>query len=119
MEAAASGEMTLLEPILDFELRVQSTVVSKALYDLRLMNANLDGTNLTGQDSMCITGQIPADLCRGYAAKVGSYTEGRGSFLTKFGGYRETDFNEEKVNAGKVNPGANAALYVMQKIGAR
>jgi len=119
MEAVTNAEMTLLEPILDYELRIPSVATSKALYELRMMNAVVDSTTLIPDDAMVITGQIPADACRGYGAKVGTYTEGRGAFLTKFGGYREAEFAEEKVNESRINPAANAALYVMQKLGAK
>jgi len=118
MQAAQDAGIALLEPIMDYELRIPGGAISKAMYDLRMMNATIDGTTSTGENAL-ITGQIPADACRGYGAKVGSYTEGRGAFLTKFGGYRETGFAEEKVNESRINPAANAALYVMQKMGAR
>jgi len=118
MQAAQNAGIVLLEPIMEYELRIPGGAISKAMYDLRIMNATIDSTISTGENAL-ITGQIPADVCRGYAAKVGSYTEGRGAFLTKFGGYRETEFTEEKVNQSRINPAANAALYVMQKLGAR
>ena len=119
MEAVKNAEPVLLEPILAYELRVPSQAVSKAMYDLRMMNAAIDGTAALPGDISAITGHVPADACRGYGAKIGSYTEGRGVFLTKFSGYRDAVFAEEKVNEDHVNPAANAALYVMQKLGAR
>jgi len=119
MEALKDAEVTLLEPILDFELRILDASVSKAMYDLQMMNAHAYSTNTMPDNTLAITGQIPADTCRGYGIKVGSYTEGRGMFLTKFHGYSETELLEEKVNHVRVNPAANAGLYVMQKLGAR
>jgi len=119
MQAIANAEMTLLEPILDYELRIPVESASKAMYDLRMMDATIDNTNTTMGDTFTIMGQIPADVCRGYGAKIGSYTEGRGVFLTKFSGYRTTPFEETKVNDGRINPASNPALYVMQKLGAR
>jgi len=119
MEALKDAKMALLEPILDFELRVLDTSISKAMYDLQMMRAYSYNTTALADGTLAITGQIPADTSRGYGTKVGSYTEGRGMFMTRFYGYNETDFAEEKVNHGKINPAANAGLYVMQKLGAR
>jgi len=119
MQAMAEADVALLEPIMDFELRVPSTNASRALYDLRLMNAAIDGTTALPGDTMVITGQVPADTSRGYGAKVGSYTGGSGLFLTKFAGQSVAVFTEDKVNATRVNPAANTALYMMQKLGAR
>ena len=119
MEALKDAKMILLEPILDFELRVPDASISKAMYDLQMMNAYAYNTGIITDNFTAITGQIPADTCRGYGTKVGSYTEGRGMFLTKFHGYKETEFSEEKVNHDRINPAANPGLYVMQKLGAR
>ena len=119
MNALKDANMALLEPIMDFELQVPDTSVSKAMYDMQMMNAYAYNTAAIPGGMISITGQIPADTCRGYGAKVGAYTEGRGMFLTRFHGYKETGFADDKVNHGRVNPAANSGLYVMQKLGAR
>ena len=119
MEALKNAEMVLLQPIMDFELKVPDTAIPKAMYDLQLMNASDYETTAMPGSAVSITGQIPADTCRGYGAKVGSYTEGRGVFLTKFHGYSETEFSEDKVNQNMINPAVNSGLYVMHKLGAR
>jgi len=119
LEALKESNIILLEPIMDFELRVPDASISKAMYDLQMMNAGAFNTAAKPGGTTAITGQVPADTSRGYGSKVGSYTEGRGMFLTKFHGYRETEISDEKVNQDKINPAANPGLYVMQKLGAR
>jgi len=119
MEAIKNAEPILLEPICSYELQTPSSAASKALYDLRMMNATVDSTETMPGDMMAVLGQIPADACREYGTKVGSYTEGRGVFLTKFSGYSEAKFDESKINKDGINPAANEALYMMQKLGAR
>ncbi|MCL2406082.1 MAG: TetM/TetW/TetO/TetS family tetracycline resistance ribosomal protection protein [Defluviitaleaceae bacterium] len=119
MNALKDANVTLLEPIMDFELNVPDTSLPKAMYDLQLMNAYGYNTSAIHSDIISITGHIPADTCRGYGAKVGSYTEGRGNFITKFHGYSNTEFAEDKVNQNRINAAANAGLYAMQKLGAR
>ena len=119
MEALEDAQMTLLEPILDFELRVPESAISKAMYDLQTMRAYAYNTAAMPDGTIAITGQIPADTCRGYGAKVGSYSEGIGMFLTKFHGYNKTDFSDDKVNHNRINPAANHGLYMLKKLGAR
>ena len=117
MEAFSQTEMILIEPYLHFELRITTGAVSKALYDLSMMGATVDETNLAGE-MVLIVGTIPADTCRSYGAKVSSYTEGLGVWLTKFMGFRNTPFHENKVNDGEINPAANKSKYLLQKSGA-
>ena len=119
MEAVKNAAPILLEPIMAYELRVPSAAASKALYDLRMMNATVDSTENSASDTIIITGHIPVDSSRGYATKVGSYTEGLGIYMTKFSGYRAAEFAQDKVNESEINPAANPALYLMQKMGAR
>lgn len=73
MEAFLQSEMILLEPYLEFELRVTAGAVPKALYDLNMMGAKVDETNPVGE-MVRITGTIPADTCKNYGAKAGAYT---------------------------------------------
>jgi translation elongation factor EF-G len=72
MEAFAQSEMLLLEPFLVFELRVTAEAVSKALYELSIIDAKVDDTKPFGE-MICITGMIPADTCKSYGIKVSSY----------------------------------------------
>jgi len=117
IEAFAKAGMSLLEPYLNFELRVPPDAVSRALYELSRMDATIIDTN-PAEEFVCITGEIPADKCKNYSAGVGAYTEGRGVWITKFNGYRNTEFMDKKINHDEINPASNKALYVMQKLGA-
>jgi len=119
MQALKEAEMVLLEPILEFELRVPESAISKAMYDMQMLNASDYDATAMPDGTMLITGLVPSDTARGYGAKVGSYTEGRGSFMTKFHGYKETAHVDEKVNHDRINPATNAGLYVLAKLGAR
>lgn len=118
MEAFVTAGMKLLEPFLEFELRIPTTSVGKAINDLRMMNALIDETiALSDGKSSNITGLFPADTSRNYGAKVGAYTEGKGVFLTKFHGYRDTEFCQDKVNEHEINIAVNKTLYLMHKRG--
>ena len=117
MEAFIKAGMGLLEPYLDFELRVPLSSVGKALNDLRSMNAIINETK--SDDISIITGLAPVDECKNYGTKVASYTEGQGVFLTKFHGYRDTEFTQDKVNEDEISIAANKTLYLMHKRGVR
>ncbi|MCL2501367.1 MAG: TetM/TetW/TetO/TetS family tetracycline resistance ribosomal protection protein [Defluviitaleaceae bacterium] len=117
MEVFAQCGMILLEPYVDFELRIPSGAVSKALYELARMNAEITETDAMGE-AVRITGTVPADACKSYGIKVNSYTEGRGLWLTRFKGFMQTGFDQAKVNEDEINPAVNKAMYLMQKMGA-
>jgi len=121
MEAFAQAGMDLLEPVYWFELRVPGFAAGKALYDCERMRAVIEATEALPEDGggICISGLIPADTCKNYAAQTASYTEGRGLFITKFHGYRNTEFDASKVNEPGINIAANKAVYLLHKLGAR
>jgi ribosomal protection tetracycline resistance protein len=118
MEAFMAARMELLEPILEFELRVPEKAASKALYDCQRLRADI-ATTQAGNTGLLITGLIPADTCKGYNTQVASYTEGQGVFLTKIHGYRSAALEASKINSDMINPAVNKAVYMLHKLGAR
>ena len=119
LEALGQAEMALLEPFLDFELRVPENSISKALYDLGKMEAQIEQTTASEAGFVRILGMVAAHNCKDYGAKIGGYTSGQGLWLTKFRGYDNTSFAQEKVNTEEINVAANKALYVLHKSGAK
>jgi ribosomal protection tetracycline resistance protein len=118
MEAFVNAGMRLLEPVLSFELRVPAYAAGRALFDCERMRAVVEETNAPqDSESVNVTGLIPADTCKNYAAQVASYTEGHGIFSVKFHSYRDTAFSPDKVNAGQINPAVNKAAYLLNKSG--
>jgi len=115
MEACHNAGMGLLEPVFDFELLVPENSASKAMYDCERMQAVIYSAQVE-KNGFMITGIIPADTCKGYSAKLASYTEGKGMFLTRYHGYRNTVFKQTKVNESQVNLATNKALYLMSKL---
>jgi ribosomal protection tetracycline resistance protein len=120
MQAFGEAGMELLEPVFEFELRVPGYAAGKALYDCERMRADIIKTAaLADENGIAISGLVPADTCKNYGVQVASYTEGRGMFVTKFHGYRETAFDGAKVNTKDINIAANKTVYLMHKSGAR
>lgn len=117
MEAVDNAKTKLLEPINEFELRVPEYSISKAMFDLKMMGAEFDSPDLAGGDYI-LNGLIPVESSKDYQIKVASYTEGKGIFITKFGGYRDTAFDESKICKRNVINPLNKKEYIMYKIGA-
>lgn len=117
MEAIDNAKTKLLEPINEFELRVPEHSISKAMFDLKIMGAEFDTPGLTGGDYV-LNGIIPVESSKDYQIKLASYTEGKGMFITKFGGYRDTVFGENKVCKRNVINPLNKKEYIMYKLGA-
>jgi len=117
MEAVDNAKTKLLEPINEFELRVPEYSISKAMFDLKMMGAEFDSPDLAGGDYI-LNGLIPVESSKDYQIKVASYTEGKGIFITKFGGYRDTAFDESKICKRNVINPLNKKEYIMYKLGA-
>ncbi len=117
MEAIDNAKTKLLEPINEFELRIPEYSISKAMFDLKMMGAEFDNPNLAGGDYI-LNGIIPVESSKDYQIKVASYTEGKGIFITKFGGYRDTAFDESKICKRNVINPLNKKEYIMYKLGA-
>jgi ribosomal protection tetracycline resistance protein len=117
MEAVDNAKTKLLEPISEFELRIPEAAISKALFDLKMMGAEFENPNLVGDDYI-ITGLIPLESSKDYQIKVASYTEGKGIFITRFSGYKDTAFDETKICKRNVINPLNKKEYIMYKLGA-
>ena len=117
MEAVDNAKTRLLEPINEFELRVPEYAISKTMFDLKMMRAEFESPEIVGEDYI-LTGFIPVENSKDYQIKIASYTEGKGIFLTKFNGYRDTEFDESKIcKRNAINP-LNKKEYIMHKLNA-
>lgn len=114
MEAVGNAKTKLLEPVNEFELIVSENTVSKAMYDLKMMNALYEQPYFKNGEYL-IKGTIPFDSSKNYQIKVLSYTEGKGLYTYKFHGYNETAFDESKVYKCKYISALNKKEYIMHK----
>ncbi len=115
MEAIDNAKTRLLEPINEFELSVPEYAISKSMFDLKMMGAEFDGPNLVGDDYV-LNGLIPVENSKDYQIKIASYTEGKGIFITKFSGYRNTVFDESKICKRSIINPLNKKEYIMYKL---
>lgn len=117
MEAIDKAKTRLLEPINEFELRVPDYAISKAMFDLRIMGAEYESPIAVG-DEYILTGTIPVETSKSYQIKIASYTEGKGIFITKFYGYKDTQFEERKICKRSIISPLNKKEYIMHKLNA-
>lgn len=88
MEALANSGTKLLEPILDFELKINKEIIGKVIGDMINMRANFDNPVMLG-DQALLQGTVPVATSLDYSIKVASLSKGRGKFITSFHGYQE------------------------------
>ncbi|MFZ5966499.1 MAG: tetracycline resistance ribosomal protection protein [Bacillota bacterium] len=117
MEALYKAKTNLLEPLHEFELRVPSAVLSKAIWDLETMRATFDNP-IVIEDEFLIKGLIPVENSKEYKLKLSSYTEGKGMFITKFYGYKEAPSEFSKNRPKTTYDPLNKKEYLLHKLNA-
>ena len=80
------AESVLLEPYYDFQLKVPSGMIGRALTDIQRMNGEA-GTPQTEGEMTTIEGYAPVADMRDYQMEVNSYTRGQGHLTCTFRGY--------------------------------
>ncbi len=99
----------ILEPFYHFRLEIPTSNVGKAMADLGQRQAAFAVTQTDGQTSV-ITGEGPVSTLWDYAAEVASYTSGRGSFTTSYGGYERCHNEKEMLKRWAEERGSDPAL---------
>ena len=106
MEAAAAGEVVLLEPWYRFELEVPGACVGRALADLSRMSAAFEPPAMAGEAAI-IEGRVPASEMQDYALEVAAYTSGRGRLYLELAGYLPCHDAERVIAQAAYNPEAD------------
>jgi elongation factor G len=88
-EAAASGQLTLLEPILEVEVLTPDDLVGDVLGDLASRRGRVIGTDPVGTGRTLVRAHVPEAEAVRYAIDLRSMTHGRGSFSRRFSHYEE------------------------------
>ncbi|MEM7536284.1 MAG: translation factor GTPase family protein [Chloroflexota bacterium] len=111
-DALKTAETKQLWPISDYQLSIPTTLMGRAMSDLKWMQATFDEPLIEG-DTCTIVGVIPVDLCHNYELTVHQYTSGRGHFERKVIGYEDApaDMYKERPRF-KVDP-SNRGEYLM------
>ncbi|MFF0431448.1 elongation factor G [Streptomyces sp. NPDC004327] len=85
-EALRASEMTLLEPVAEVTVTVPEDAVGTVLGDLAARRGRVTGSTTRGGTAV-LTATVPLAELFGYASRLRSRTQGRGTFTTRPAGY--------------------------------
>ncbi|MEH1017539.1 elongation factor G [Micromonospora sp. CPCC 206060] len=85
-EALRASEMALLEPVVEVTVTVPGDAVGAVLGDLAARRGQVTGSVLRA-DTVVVTATVPLAELFGYATRLRSRTQGRGTFTTRATGY--------------------------------
>ncbi|MCZ8513101.1 TetM/TetW/TetO/TetS family tetracycline resistance ribosomal protection protein [Paenibacillus filicis] len=112
MQGLAETGTKLLEPYLRFRLSAQEELGGKLLNELVLMRGEFDSPVIRG-GRFHVDGSVPVATSMTFPVKLSSLTGGRGTFTTKFDGYRECPEGIEAVRTRRgVNP-LDTSKYIL------
>ena len=100
------AESILLEPFYDFELRIPSANIGRAMSDIDKMNGSCV-TDCNDGENAVLTGFAPVSKMRNYSATVMAYTKGMGQLFCTFRGYEPCHNADEVIMAKRYNPVAD------------
>jgi elongation factor G len=88
-EACKQAQLTLLEPIMDVEIRVPESILGDIMGDINSKRGRILGTEPDRRHYQIVRAQAPmAEMAR-YAIDLRSITGGRGTFSMKFSHYED------------------------------
>lgn len=112
MDGLARTGTTLLEPYIRFRLTAPEEANGKIMHELTLMRAIFDYPVITGERFM-VEGTVPVASSLEFPVKLSTLTGGRGTFATRFDGYRECPAGTEAVRPRRgVNP-LDTSKYIL------
>lgn len=77
----------LLEPYYRYELEIPVDAIGKGISDILRMRGGVSEPMIQNGSAL-ITGEIPVDTCKTFGQELSGYTKGKGSFRTRFFGYK-------------------------------
>ncbi len=88
-EAAEKGEVTLLEPVDEVEIRVPDSFVGAVMSDLSGRRGRVQGTesDANGNEKTLVHAEVPATELVRYAVELRAMTSGTGTFARTFARY--------------------------------
>jgi elongation factor G len=98
-EAMAQAKPTLLEPVMNVDIRAPNEYVGDLMGDLSSRRGHVQGMDAADDDTV-IKAQVPMAELLTYGAQLRSITQGRGSFHLEFSHYAEVPHSlQDKVIA--------------------
>ncbi len=100
------AKSVLLEPWYSFRLELPKEQLGRAMGDVKLMSGSFLSPEDSGETSI-LRGRVPVATANGYAAKLASYTGGRGRLSLEVEGYDLCHNSEEVIAAAAYDPVAD------------
>ncbi len=101
-----NAESILLEPYIDFTLRVPIDQVGRAMTDIKKYEGSFEPPENDKEDSI-IRGSAPASTMFNYSRELSTYSRGRGSFSFEISGYRPCHNAAEVTESVSYDPEAD------------
>ncbi|MBP3398458.1 MAG: TetM/TetW/TetO/TetS family tetracycline resistance ribosomal protection protein [Erysipelotrichaceae bacterium] len=98
-----NAESILMEPVYRFEIEVDANDLSRVLFDLETMNAQVDIQTLDS-GRMLLSGQASVRSMQNYQITLASITHGNGKMSTRLDGMQNVPDQNELVQASGYNP---------------
>ncbi|WP_282941388.1 TetM/TetW/TetO/TetS family tetracycline resistance ribosomal protection protein [Paenibacillus sp. RC67] len=112
MDGLSNTDTTLLEPYLHFRITAPEEANGKIMHELILMRAVFDYPVIAGE-RFTVEGTIPAATSLDFPVKLSTLTGGRGTFTTRFDGYRECPSGSEMTRQRRgINP-LDTSKYIL------
>jgi elongation factor G len=88
-EGLTQARPTLLEPIMKVESTAPDDFVGEVIGDLNARRAQIEGLGLKSDGFQAVMAVVPLKEMFGYATRLRSVTQGRGTFTMEFQHYSE------------------------------
>jgi small GTP-binding protein len=102
------AECLLLEPYMNYTLIIDSSALSRAMYDLEQKHCSMQ-VSPNEDGTMTLTGKGPLRLLASYSMEVAAYTKGLGRFSSSYAGYDICMDQEEQVAKSGYDPDLDMA----------
>ena len=86
-KALRQQPLVLMEPYYRYELKIPVDVIGKGISDILRMRGDVSEPMIQNGLAL-ITGEIPVDTCKTFGQELSGYTKGKGTFRTRFFGYK-------------------------------
>ncbi len=117
MDALKNSETQLLEPILNFTIKADESLLGTISSDLIQMRAEIESPDFS-DDQFILRGMVPVATSLDFSIRLNSISSGKAKYFISFGGYRKCTDEEGAIRPFKgVNP-LDKSLWILHNRGA-
>ena len=113
MDGLQKAEMTLLEPILNYKIKIPEVFLGAVASELTQMRASISGPEIV-QGTAKIWGTVPLATSLQFAVKLSALSSGKAKLNTSFSHYDTCDISLGKTRAYKGISPLDTAKYILK-----